>query len=101
MFDQASNELIKVRKTEPTLYDPVKGLKEIAVAEAGEKHWRRAKDATKLFAAVEAKIDAQADYVVWRDRIVVPSQAGRAGTWKTGPCTKTRFTRWRPRQACS
>ena len=57
-----------------TLYDPDKGLKTIAVAEAGEKHWRRAKDATKLIAAIEKKIKAQADYIVFRDRVVTPSQ---------------------------
>ncbi len=50
-----------------TIYDPEKGLKTIAVARAGEKHWARAKDATKLFAAIETKLWAQADYVVWRD----------------------------------
>jgi hypothetical protein len=55
-------------------YDPDKGLKSIAVAEAGEKHFARAKDATRLLKAIETKIDAQADYIVWRDRIVPPSQ---------------------------
>ena len=55
-------------------YNPDKGLKTIAVAEASEKHWRRAKDASKLIEAIEAKISAQADYVVWRDGVVVPSQ---------------------------
>lgn len=56
------------------IYDPEKGLKTIAVAQAGEKHWARAKDATKLFGAIETKLWAQADYVVWRDGTVVPSQ---------------------------
>ena len=50
-----------------TLYNPDKGLKSIAVAEAAEKHWRRAKDAQQLNKAVEAKVTAQAEYVVWRD----------------------------------
>jgi hypothetical protein len=59
-----------------TIYDPDKGLKMIAVAEAGERHWRRAKDAGKLFEAITHKIDAQADYVVWRDGVVVPSRQG-------------------------
>jgi phage N-6-adenine-methyltransferase len=56
------------------LYDPEKGLKGIAVAEAAEKHWARAKDAAKLCEAIEQKINAQADYVVWRDGVVEPSQ---------------------------
>jgi DNA N-6-adenine-methyltransferase (Dam) len=59
---------------ELTLYDPKQGLKSIAVAEAAEKHFRRAKDASKLYKAIEEKIRAQAEYVVWRDSVVVPSQ---------------------------
>ncbi len=46
-------------------YDPEKGLKTIAVAEAAEKHYARAKDATKLYAAIEAKLTAQAEFVEW------------------------------------
>src|SRR5262249_52915429 len=53
------------------LYDPDKGLQEIAVAEASERHWERAKDATNLFKAIETKLTAQAEYVVWRDSVVV------------------------------
>jgi phage N-6-adenine-methyltransferase len=53
-------------------YDPEKGLKTIAVAEAGERHWTRAKDATQLYKAIEAKIKAQAEYVVWRDAAANP-----------------------------
>jgi phage N-6-adenine-methyltransferase len=48
-------------------YDPERGLKTIAVAEAGERHWRRAKNTDKLFEAIAAKIKAQAEYVCWRD----------------------------------
>lgn len=36
-------------------YSPEKGLKDIAVFEAAEKHWARAKDATKLQVAIRAK----------------------------------------------
>jgi len=53
------------------IYDPDKGLKTIAVSDAAEKHWRRAKDAKQLVAAVETKIEAQADYIVWRDGVTV------------------------------
>jgi hypothetical protein len=55
-----------------TNYDPEYGLQMIAVAEAGERHWRRAKDATRLVKAIETKLKAQADYVVWRDSVVLP-----------------------------
>ena len=54
--------------------------------EAGEKHWARAKDAGKLFKAIDAKIRAQAEYVVWRDSVVVPSQksGGRISVRNSG-----------------
>jgi hypothetical protein len=58
-------------------YDPEKGLKEIAVSEAAEKHWRRAKDATKLCEAIDKKLEAQADYIVWRDGL--PKNKGGRG----------------------
>jgi hypothetical protein len=57
----------------PAHYNPETGLRTIAVAEAGEKHWKRAKDATQLFTAIEAKIRAQADYIVWRDSNARPA----------------------------
>jgi hypothetical protein len=64
-------------------YNPDKGLNTIVVAEASERHWARAKDATRLFRAIEARITAQAEYVVWRDSKVRPggdgsNQHGRA-----------------------
>src|SRR6516164_3272794 len=55
-------------------YNPGEGLQTIAVAEAAEKHWRRAKDADQLYKAIEAKLLAQAQYVVWRDNVVTPSR---------------------------
>ncbi len=79
---------LKPRRTSglPTDYNPERGLKTIAVAEAAEKHWRRAKDTGQLFKAIEAKINAQAEYVVWRDSVVRPSQelsgAGRGKGFK-------------------
>lgn len=48
-------------------YDPAKGLKTIAVTEAAEKHYARAKDATMLYQAIEAKLTAQAEFVAWWD----------------------------------
>lgn len=69
-----NSEVVKLKQSqgELAIYDPEEGLKTVAVAEAGETHWRRAKDASKLMAAVEAKIEAQAEYIVWRDGVVVP-----------------------------
>jgi phage N-6-adenine-methyltransferase len=60
-------------------YNPVKGLAKIAKAETGEKHWRRAKDPQKLFGAIAEKIQAQADYVIWRDAAMAVVVAERGG----------------------
>lgn len=77
-----------------TKYNPDKGLKTIAVAEAAEKHYARAKDATKLQTAIRAKLEAQAEFVFWwdtqaekdkgaaqprRNRSVTALRAGRDG----------------------
>ncbi len=48
-------------------YDPKKGLKAVAVAEAAEKHFARAKDIVKLFEAIEAKLKEQRKFVLWWD----------------------------------
>ena len=48
-------------------YDPEKGLKNLAVAEAAEKHFARAKDSTKLFEAIKAKLTEQRNFVLWWD----------------------------------
>jgi phage N-6-adenine-methyltransferase len=57
-------------------YDPERGLQTVAVSEAGEKHWTRAKDSKKLFDAIAAKIKAQAEYVCWRDDVEKKHHAG-------------------------
>lgn len=67
-------DIISIKNTDLTKYDPEKGLKSVAVAEAAEKHWARAKDAAKLFEAVNAKILEQAKYVVWRDGVTRQGQ---------------------------
>jgi ParB family chromosome partitioning protein len=48
-------------------YDPQRGLKTVAAAEVAEKHYARAKDATKLQLAIRAKLEAQAEFVFWWD----------------------------------
>jgi len=51
----------------PADYKPKEGLKRVAIAEAAEKHYARAKDATKLYAAIEAKLGEQRRFVLWWD----------------------------------
>ena len=51
-------------------YNPEAGLKAIAINEAAEQIFARAKDASGLFAAIERKITAQAEYIVWRDSVI-------------------------------
>ena len=60
-------------------YDPDRGLKAVAVAEAAERHYRRARDATRLLEAVELKLSEQRAFVVWWD-----SQDKRAGSRGVG-----------------
>lgn len=59
-----------------TRYDPQKGVKTIALLEGIEKHYARAKDATRLQQAIRAKLEAQAEFVVWWDT-QVEKQNGR------------------------
>jgi hypothetical protein len=61
------NQLTLVKSGELDHYDRHRGLKNIAVAEAAEKHYARAKDATKLFEAIEAKLTEQRKFVRWWD----------------------------------
>lgn len=58
-------------------YNPTKGLQTIAVAEVAEKHYARAKDATKLQLAIRAKLEAQAEFVVWWDTQAPKEPVGR------------------------
>lgn len=64
-------DLIRTRQGQVKLYDPIRGLEAIVVAEASEKHWARAKDPAQLYAAIEAKLLGQAEYVVWRDGVII------------------------------
>lgn len=56
--------------------DAEHALKTIAVAEAAEKVWTRAKDASKLYAAIKAKLTNQAAYAVWRQNVAQPGGDG-------------------------
>jgi len=48
-------------------YDPKKGMKKIAFLEMVEKHYATAKDASQLIVAIRAKLEAQAEFVLWWD----------------------------------
>jgi hypothetical protein len=61
----SGNQLTLVKSGELDHYDPHRGLETVAIAEAAEKHYARAKDATKLFEAIEAKLIEQRKFVRW------------------------------------
>lgn len=48
-------------------YNPERGLKNVAMFEAAEKYYARAKDATKLEQAIRAKRETLAEFVFWWD----------------------------------
>ena len=60
-------KLARRSSTDLTAYEPAKGLKTVAVAEVAERHFRRAKDATRLLEAVELKLSEQRKFVLWWD----------------------------------
>lgn len=57
------------RREIATLADAEQALKVIAVAEAAETLWQRAKDSEQLYSAVEAKLRHQAAYAMWRPTV--------------------------------
>jgi ParB family chromosome partitioning protein len=63
----SSRSLAPSRREPLTRYSPQKGLQQIAVAEVAEKHYARAKDASKLRVAIRTKLEAQAEFVSWWD----------------------------------
>ena len=100
-----NNEIIKTGSgaDEVVQYDPERGLKSIAVAEAAENYYARAKDGTKLFEAIEAKLGAERDFIVWFDKIfhggIVKPGGNRqvADLPLEGIPDKTTRKRWRKR----
>lgn len=67
LAQNVSKAVAGVRSGLLTKYDPRKGIKKIAVLEMAEKHFARAKDATKLQEAIRAKLEAQREFVDWWD----------------------------------
>jgi phage N-6-adenine-methyltransferase len=66
-------------------YEPQKGLKTIAVAEAAELHARRAKDVSRLVTAVRAKLGEQHKFINWWDG--QEKQQGARKSRGNGPVT--------------
>jgi hypothetical protein len=62
-------QIVEFNPRQISNYEPDKGLKKIAVAEAAEKHFARAKDTDKLYEAIEAKLKAQRDFVLWWESV--------------------------------
>ena len=60
-------------------YNPEKGLRKIAAAEAGEQHCRRARDTEGLIREVVKKMEAQAEYILWRDAVTVAAKKAGHG----------------------
>ena len=69
--------LVRREATDLAHYDPEKGLQRVAVYEAAEKHYARAKDVTKLEQAIRAKLEAQAAFVAWWDTQASRPRDGR------------------------
>jgi phage N-6-adenine-methyltransferase len=84
-------------------YDPNKGLRRIAAAEAAEKHWRRTKNAENLIKATVAKLTEQREFVLWWDA----SRFNKPGPNKdrdrpvtiSGDAWRKALSRWRSRMA--
>jgi ParB family chromosome partitioning protein len=104
----AKHGLVRSRRGDLRRYNPDKGLKQIAVAEAAEKHYARAKDPSKLQQAIRAKLTAQAEFVEWWDHVADKFKGGdqrrrsatlvpRAG--KNGIPDRSVIERWRRRLA--
>jgi len=103
LIEKPSGEIV-------TLADAEQALKVIAVAEAAETVWARAKDPEELYRAVKAKLTNQAGYAVWRqDRarrggvqnrgtaILPDADPGKdvVARWRKRLCGKVAKDRWR------
>jgi hypothetical protein len=63
------NDVGPAQKHDIEIYDPDRGLKEIAISEAAEKHWARARNRDKLYEAVKVKLTEQRRYALWRQTV--------------------------------
>jgi len=93
----------RVESGELAHYDPERGLKAVAVAEAAEKHFARAKDLQQLEKAVKSKLSAQRKFVLWWDGLENRKGGGdhrsRSATvpiaGRQGMPSRTVIERWR------
>lgn len=85
-----SGALSKSSRGDLAKYDPSKGMQRVAAAEVAEKHYARAKDATKLAHAIRVKLEAQAEFVFWWDTHVEKDKGGRPETTRSRPETGLR-----------
>ena len=81
----------------PADYDPDKGLKKLAVAEAAEQYFARAKDSTGLHEAVEAKLGEQRRFVLWWDQQDVNSLGNTTLADRQQYPDNSTLHRWRKR----
>lgn len=87
----------------PDSYDPAKGLKAVAVAEAAESYFRRAKDSIQLYAAVETKLGELRRFVLWWDGqekrrgTGLPSQTTDGSAASDFGLDREAISRWRKR----
>jgi hypothetical protein len=75
-----------------------------ALPASGERHWKRAKDATQLFKAIKTKLEHQAAYAVWRQDAVKHGGDRKSKSWNgdldplpIGDPGKDIISRWRKR----
>lgn len=67
-----------------TQYNAQKGIKKVAFLEMAEKHYAKAKDASKLTEAIRAKLEAQAEFVLWWDTQFEKDKGGRPAKTSDG-----------------
>jgi len=80
------SDITAPRDARLTKYDPVKGVLTIHAKREAEKRARRARDIEALFAAIEAKLTAQAEFVAWWD-----TEAARAAHGGDRTSTRARL----------
>jgi hypothetical protein len=62
------NKIADAKSVDLDHYDPGEGLKTIALSEAAEKLYQKAKDRSQLFKAIKLKLTEQRKFVLWWDK---------------------------------
>lgn len=81
------------------LFDPYEAVKTMAVNEVAEKYFKRAKNPERLYKAIENKLVAQREFVVWWDQQERRGgkQGDRSDTLQDFHLDKETVYRWRNR----